>query len=65
MIGGTTYEEARTVAVLNQESASAPVSSTASPSSTPAPPSAGTRILLGGTCVHNSSRCVVSVLLIF
>ena len=39
MIGGTTYEEARTVALLNQDSAST-----------------GTRVLLGGTCVHNSSR---------
>ncbi|KAI0055585.1 Sec1-like protein [Artomyces pyxidatus] len=38
MIGGTTYEEARTVSLLNQDSASS-----------------GTRLLLGGTCVHNSS----------
>ncbi|KIJ54233.1 hypothetical protein M422DRAFT_153815 [Sphaerobolus stellatus SS14] len=52
MIGGTTYEEARTVAVLNQEPAA--ISSTTSPRGTPAP-SSGTRILLGGTCVHNSS----------
>lgn len=44
MIGGTTYEEARTVALLNQEAGNS---------------STGTRILLGGTCVHNSSRCVV------
>ncbi|KAF8532090.1 putative vacuolar protein sorting protein VpsB [Gautieria morchelliformis] len=55
MIGGTTYEEARTVAVLNQDPVSVPGPSTASPSGTPAPPSSGTRILLGGTCVHNSS----------
>lgn len=45
IIGGTTYEEARTVALLNQE-----------------PPTTGgaggARILLGGTCVHNSARCV-------
>ena len=41
MVGGTTYEEARTVALLNQESS---ISST------------GVRLLLGGTCVHNSSR---------
>lgn len=41
MVGGTTYEEARTVTLLNQESAST-----------------GTRILLGGTCVHNSSSYV-------
>ncbi|KAI0004570.1 Sec1-like protein [Russula compacta] len=42
IIGGTTYEEARTVALLNQE-----------------PPTTGgtvgARILLGGTCVHNSA----------
>jgi len=38
MVGGTTYEEARTIALLNQDSAST-----------------GTRVLLGGTCVHNSS----------
>ncbi|KAH7912553.1 Sec1 family-domain-containing protein [Hygrophoropsis aurantiaca] len=41
MIGGTTYEEARTVALLNQEAAAT-----------------GTRLLLGGTCVHNSSSYV-------
>ncbi|KAH9851510.1 Sec1-like protein [Lenzites betulinus] len=44
MIGGTTYEEARVVALLNQESASGGPSA-----------AAGTRLLLGGTCVHNSS----------
>ncbi|KAG0701390.1 Sec1-like protein [Suillus ampliporus] len=43
MIGGTTYEEARTVALLNQEAGNS---------------STGTRILLGGTCVHNSSSYV-------
>lgn len=43
MIGGTTYEEARTITMLNQETAGA---------------SAGTRLLLGGTCVHNSSTWV-------
>ncbi|KAI9059274.1 Sec1-like protein [Trametes sanguinea] len=42
MVGGTTYAEARVVALLNQES------STGSSA-------AGTRLLLGGTCVHNSS----------
>lgn len=42
MIGGTTYEEARTVALLNEEGASAGTSAS------------GTRFLLGGTCVHNS-----------
>ncbi|KAI0695976.1 Sec1-like protein [Cytidiella melzeri] len=46
MVGGTTYEEARTVSLLNQESS-------ANGSYTP-----GTRILLGGTYVHNSSSFV-------
>ncbi|KZT09400.1 vacuolar protein sorting-associated protein 45 [Laetiporus sulphureus 93-53] len=46
MIGGTTYTEARAVALLNQESAQ-------SGSST-----AGVRLLLGGTCIHNSSSFV-------
>ncbi|KAI0916911.1 hypothetical protein AcW1_007765 [Taiwanofungus camphoratus] len=46
MIGGTTYAEARTVALLNQESASSGAAS------------AGMRLLLGGTCVHNSSSYV-------
>ncbi|KAI6147090.1 Sec1-like protein [Pisolithus tinctorius] len=41
IVGGTTYEEARTVALLNQEANNA-----------------GTQILLGGTCVHNSSSYV-------
>ena len=44
MVGGTTYEEARHVALLNQELAGA------------GSVSAGTRILLGGASVHNSSR---------
>lgn len=43
MIGGTTYEEARAIGRLNQElSAQGGVNAT--------------RVLLGGTCVHNSSR---------
>ncbi|EKM51743.1 uncharacterized protein PHACADRAFT_262057 [Phanerochaete carnosa HHB-10118-sp] len=46
MIGGTTYEEARTVGLLNQESASS------------GSYAAGTRLLLGGTAVHNSSSFV-------
>jgi len=49
MIGGTTYEEARTVTLLNRELSNPGVGGPASISS------AGTRILLGGTCVHNSS----------
>jgi hypothetical protein len=44
IVGGATYEEARTVALLNQESAFASTG--------------GARLLLGGTCVHNSMRCV-------
>jgi hypothetical protein len=46
MIGGTTYAEARVVAMLNQDSTAA---------INPGIPSAGIRFLLGGTCVHNSS----------
>jgi hypothetical protein len=42
IIGGATYEEARTVALLNQEPASGSTG--------------GARLLLGGTCVHNSMR---------
>ncbi|KAH9997946.1 Sec1-like protein [Russula vinacea] len=40
IIGGATYEEARTVALLNQEP--------------PSGSTGGARLLLGGTCVHNS-----------
>ena len=50
IIGGTTFEEARTVALLNE--ASPNTSSPAGATGTPA----GLRLLLGGTCVHNSSR---------
>lgn len=48
VIGGTTYEEARTVALFNQD----PVAGSNGGITSAA---AGTRILLGGTCVHNSS----------
>jgi vacuolar protein sorting-associated protein 45 len=48
IIGGATYEEARTVALFNQD----PVAGSNGGISSAA---AGTRILLGGTCVHNSS----------
>lgn len=51
MIGGTTYEEARTVALLNQELA-------AGGGQTGLTSAAGTRLLLGGTCVHNSSSYI-------
>ncbi|KAJ4472397.1 Sec1 family-domain-containing protein [Lentinula lateritia] len=47
MIGGTTYEEAKSVAQINQQQSA--VSSNGGPSS------AGARLLLGGTCVHNST----------
>ncbi|KAG6918769.1 hypothetical protein DXG01_011960 [Tephrocybe rancida] len=47
MIGGTTYEEARTVALYNQDPVAASNGAVQS--------AAGTRLLLGGTCVHNSS----------
>lgn len=44
VVGGTTYEEARCVALLNQESTSNG--------------SSATHLLLGGTCIHNSSTYV-------
>ncbi|KAG8727737.1 vacuolar protein sorting-associated protein 45, partial [Ceratobasidium sp. 428] len=44
MIGGATYEEARAVALMNQDPALVGSSS-----------AGATRILLGGTCIHNSS----------
>lgn len=52
VIGGTTYEEARTVALFNQD----PVAGSNGGITSAA---AGTRILLGGTCVHNSSSYVI------
>lgn len=42
MIGGTTYEEARAIALLNQDGT--------------AIGTGGARFLLGGSCIHNSSR---------
>jgi hypothetical protein len=50
MIGGATYEEARVVSLINQELAGS--GSTANP---------GTRILLGGTSIHNSSSYLATV----
>lgn len=47
IIGGATFEEARTVALLNESSGV-----TTSSANTPT----GLRLLLGGTCIHNSSR---------
>ncbi|KAI5118702.1 hypothetical protein M0805_003358 [Coniferiporia weirii] len=49
MIGGTTYEEARVVSLLNQD-----LSSGSGPPGSATASAAGTRILLGGTTVHNS-----------
>jgi hypothetical protein len=50
MIGGTTYEEERTVTLFNQD----PVAASNGGISNPA----GIRLLLGGTCVHNSSSYI-------
>jgi hypothetical protein len=47
MIGGTTYEEAKVVAQLDQEQMA-----TLGGANTG---SSGMTVLLGGTCVHNSS----------
>lgn len=49
MLGGTTYEEGRAVALLNQRLASDQAGGPG-----------GTRILLGGSTVHNSARCVLA-----
>lgn len=57
MIGGTTYEEARTVALFNQDSTAASTGGLQT--------AAGTRLLLGGTCVHNSSSYDCTVLFSF
>ena len=50
IIGGATFEEARTVALLNE--ASSNTGGATGSTNTPA----GLRLLLGGTCIHNSSR---------
>ena len=50
MVGGATYEEARVVSLLNQELAGNGTSI-----------SPGTRILLGGTSVHNSSSYIAMI----
>ena len=51
IVGGATFEEARTVALLNDASLN-----TGAMGSVSAP--AGLRLLLGGTGIHNSSRSV-------
>jgi len=50
IIGGATFEEARTVALLNE----ALLGTSGATGSTST--HAGLRLLLGGTCIHNSSR---------
>ncbi|BGP43629.1 vacuolar protein sorting-associated protein 45 [Rhodotorula kratochvilovae] len=52
IIGGTTFEEARHVAQLNERlAAGAPLGGSVGPAGQVP---RGTRVLLGGTCVHNS-----------
>ncbi|TFK40537.1 Sec1-like protein [Crucibulum laeve] len=53
MIGGTTYEEARTVTLFNQDPVAASNGGITN--------AAGIRLLLGGTCVHNSSSYIEMV----
>lgn len=50
IVGGTTYEEAKYVAGLNAQFAAGHGLG----NGPNGPVGAGTRILLGGTCVHNS-----------
>ncbi|GAA6013487.1 hypothetical protein JCM10207_008867 [Rhodosporidiobolus poonsookiae] len=60
IIGGTTYEEAKTVAQLNHQFATGQGNLGASVG--PAGPvSPATRIILGGTCVHNSKSFLTMV----
>lgn len=58
MIGGTTYEEARTVALLNQQFAAGqnPLGITAPSTSAAGSSLSQTRIILAGTGVLNSSQ---------
>lgn len=57
MVGGTTYEEARAVTMLNTQLAQQAAAPGPSGQTGPA---GGTRILLGGTGVLNSKTCVRS-----
>ncbi|KAF5311601.1 hypothetical protein D9611_009422 [Ephemerocybe angulata] len=50
MIGGTTYEEARTVTLFNQDPSSVMEGAGINPGSV--------RVILGGTCIHNSSSYI-------
>lgn len=54
MVGGTTYEEARAVALLNQQLIAAAAAAPGGGGGSHTAP----RIILGGTCMHNSQRCV-------
>lgn len=58
IVGGTTYEEAKYVAGLNAQFAAGHGLG----NGPNGPVGAGTRILLGGTCVHNSKSSVKRVL---
>lgn len=60
MVGGTTYEEAKAVANMNaQFAAGSGLGGSVGPSG---PVGAGTRIVLGGTCIHNSKSFVAASL---
>lgn len=50
MIGGATYEEARTVTLFNQDPGSVMEGAGINPGTV--------RVILGGTCIHNSSSYV-------
>jgi vacuolar protein sorting-associated protein 45 len=54
VIGGATYEESRAISLLNQ--------TTGSGTPGPAGTSTNVRLLLGGTCIHNSSRWVYVIM---
>ena len=58
IVGGTTYEEAKTVAQLNAQFAAG--HSLAGSIGPAGPVSQNTRLILGGTCVHNSKRYVTN-----
>ncbi|GAA5872587.1 hypothetical protein JCM1840_004846 [Sporobolomyces johnsonii] len=59
IVGGTTYEEAKAVAQLNaQFAAGQGLAGSMGPAG---PVGVGTRILLGGTCVHNSKSFLTMV----
>ncbi|BGP20303.1 hypothetical protein JCM10213_002068 [Rhodosporidiobolus nylandii] len=59
IVGGTTYEEAKTVAQLNAQFAAGQALSGSAGPGGPVPQN--TRIVLGGTCVHNSKSFLTMV----